>query len=257
MEFKQISFAYQMKGTFIKELSGTIEKNKVTSIIGPNGCGKSTLLSLLARNRNIDAGSITLSGKELSEYKAKEIAKKIAMVYQNNQTSEDVTVEDLIRFGRVPHKSLWQKDSTEDEKIVEWAIQCTNLQSYKYIYLNELSGGQRQRVWIAMALAQKTDILFLDEPTTYLDIYHQIELLQLVRKLNEEYQITIVMVLHDINQALRYSDYVILMKDGKIIASGEPSEVITEKNIKEIYQVDIMLNTEKETGGSYIIPLGI
>ena len=257
MEFHDISFSYQTKEPFIKKLSGIIPKQQITSIIGPNGSGKSTLLSLLARNQRIQTGNINLHNKDLYSYKAKELAKEIAVVYQSNQTTDDMKVEDLIRFGRLPHKSIWKKDSKEDERAIDWAIQCMHLEAYRSSYLNELSGGQRQRVWIAMSLAQKSDILFLDEPTTYLDIYHQIELLQLISTLNETYGITIVMVLHDINQAYRYSDQVILMKNGSIVCNGSPSEVITAKNIKEIYQVDIFVNQQKDNGGSYIVPLGI
>lgn len=257
MEFRDLTFSYQAKEPFIKKISGSIRKGKITSIIGPNGSGKSTLLSLLARNQKVDSGSILLHNKDLYSYQAKELAKELAIVYQSNQTTDDMKVEDLIRFGRLPHKSIWKKNSKEDEEAIDWAIQCMQLEEYRTSFLNELSGGQRQRVWIAMSLAQKSDVLFLDEPITYLDIYHQIELLQLIQRLNETHSITIIMVLHDINQAYRYSNQVILMKDGDIVMSGTPNEVITARNIKEIYAVNIAVNQQEENGDAYIVPLGI
>lgn len=257
MEFRDLTFSYQAKEPFIKKISGIIPKGKITSIIGPNGSGKSTLLSLLVRNQEMESGSILLHTKDLYSYNAKQLAKEIAIVYQSNQTTDDMRVEDLIRFGRLPHKSIWKKDSKEDEEAIDWAIKCMQLEKYRASFLDELSGGQRQRVWIAMSLAQKSDVLFLDEPTTYLDIYHQIELLQLISRLNETYNITIIMVLHDINQAYRYSDQVILMKDGEIVMNGSPNKVITAATIKEIYAVNIAVNQQEESGDSYIVPLGI
>ncbi|KAB7665627.1 ABC transporter ATP-binding protein [Bacillus sp. B1-b2] len=257
MEFRDLTFSYQAKEPFIKKISGIIPKGKITSIIGPNGSGKSTLLSLLVRNQEMESGSILLHNKDLYSYNAKQLAKEIAIVYQSNQTTDDMRVEDLIRFGRLPHKSIWKKDSKEDEEAIDWAIKCMQLEKYRASFLDELSGGQRQRVWIAMSLAQKSDVLFLDEPTTYLDIYHQIELLQLISRLNETYNITIIMVLHDINQAYRYSDQVILMKDGEIVMNGSPNKVITAATIKEIYAVNIAVNQQEESGDSYIVPLGI
>jgi len=255
MEFKELSFSYDDKA-FIEDLEGKIEHNKITTIIGPNGCGKSTLLSLLARGQKHSAGSITLDGKDIYSYKHKDFARKIAMVNQTNHISEDMTVEELIQFGRIPYKKIWKQENDDDKDAIEWALECTNLQNYKDIPVSALSGGQRQRVWIALALAQKTEILFLDEPTTYLDIYHQLELLSLIRELNQVHGITIVMVLHDMNQALRYSDMVIVMKSGAIKAYGPPKQVITQEKIKEIYDVHIAVNEDDKTG-LYIVPLSI
>ncbi|MED3962518.1 ABC transporter ATP-binding protein [Niallia taxi] len=255
MEFKELSFSYDDKA-FMESLEGKIEHNKITTIIGPNGCGKSTLLSLLARGQKHSTGSITLDGKDIYSYKHKDFARKIAMVNQTNHISEDMTVEELIQFGRIPYKKIWKQENDDDKDAIEWALECTNLQNYKDIPVSALSGGQRQRVWIALALAQKTEILFLDEPTTYLDIYHQLELLSLIRELNQVHGITIVMVLHDMNQALRYSDMVIVMKSGAIKAYGPPKQVITQEKIKEIYDVHIAVNEDDKTG-LYIVPLSI
>ncbi len=256
MEFKGLSFSYDQGRAFMEELEGRIEKHKITTIIGPNGCGKSTLLSLLARGQKQTAGAITLDGKDIHSYKAKDFARKIAMVNQTNHISEDMTVQELIQFGRIPYKKIWKQDNEEDTDAIEWALACTKLQDFKDTPVSVLSGGQRQRVWIALALAQKTEILFLDEPTTYLDIYHQLELLSLIKELNTVHGITIVMVLHDMNQALRYSDLVIVMKDGAIKAYGRPEQVITQEKIKEIYDVHIVVNEDDETG-LYIVPLSI
>lgn len=255
MEFKELSFSYDDKA-FMESLEGKIEHNKITTIIGPNGCGKSTLLSLLARGQKHSAGSITFDGKDIYSYKHKDFARKIAMVNQTNHISEDMTVEELIQFGRIPYKKIWKQENDDDKDAIEWALKCTNLQNYKDTPVSALSGGQRQRVWIALALAQKTEILFLDEPTTYLDIYHQLELLSLIRELNQVHGITIVMVLHDMNQALRYSDMVIVMKSGAIKAYGPPKQVITQEKIKEIYDVHIAVNEDDKTG-LYIVPLSI
>ena len=186
----------------------------------------------------------------------KEFAKKLAIVYQQNDIPSDLTVEKLVMYGRMPHTSMFKRSTTEDEEAVTWALTCTNLITKRHHELSALSGGERQRVWIAMALAQKTEMLCLDEPTTYLDIYYQLELLELVKQLNEQYALTIVMVLHDINQALRYSDHIILMKAGQIIAEGAPREVITKEVIKDVYGVNSVFHEDEELG-LYMMPLSI
>lgn len=173
---------------------------------------------------------------------------KLAIVYQQNDVPKDLTVEKLVSFGRLPHHSMLKRNHEEDVKAIEWALACTNLLEKRENDLGALSGGERQRVWIAMALAQQSEILCLDEPTTYLDIYYQIELLELVKALNEEYGLTIVMVHHDINQAIRYSDQIILMKAGQIIAEGAPRSVITREVIKDVYGVEAIFNEDKQFG---------
>ena len=202
---KNIDFSYSKDKTFIKNLNIDIPKGKVTTILGPNGSGKSTLLSILSCFNKPQKGDIYLDDIKLNKLKYKEIAKHIACVHQHNSAPEDIDVETLVSYGRSPYK----KNST-------------NLSEIRHKKVMDLSGGQRQRAFIAMSLAQNTEVLLLDEPTTYLDIYHQIEILEVVKKLNEEHNITIVMVLHDINQAIKYSHNIVIMKNGAIVNEGSP-----------------------------------
>lgn len=250
---ENISFSYVRDKAFIENLNINIPNGKITTILGPNGSGKSTLLSILSTYNKPSKGDVFIGDKNLKTLKTKEIAKLIATVHQHNESPEDLDVKTLISYGRVPHHKHGSNKKDEDEKIINWAISSTNLDDIKDKKVMSLSGGQRQRAFIAMALAQKTDILLLDEPTTYLDIFHQIEVLDLVKKLNEEYKMTIVMVLHDINQAIKYSDNIVIMKNGKIIEEGTPKSVINEKSIKTVYNVEgIICNVDKEE--MYFVP---
>ncbi|AKR37578.1 MULTISPECIES: ABC transporter ATP-binding protein [Bacillus] len=256
MEIKNVTFSYDNVTNRLKSVSSEIEIGKITTIIGPNGCGKSTLLSVMSRNHAPSSGEVILDGKAISEYKPKEFARKLAVVHQQNEAPADITVEKLISFGRMPYKNIFSPQTDEDREAIERALVCTNLQSKRDKPIYALSGGERQRVWIAMTLAQNTPMLFLDEPTTYLDIYYQLEILELVKELNEVYGLTIVMVLHDINQAIRYSDHIIVMKDGEIITKGNPNDVITEEMVKAIYGVDVIVKQDEDTG-LYMVPMGI
>ncbi len=256
MEMHDIIVSHDNTRNHLDGVSTRIRKGKITTIIGPNGCGKSTLLSVMSRNNMPKSGNVSLENKDLVHYKQKEFAKKLAIVYQQNEVPKDLTIEKLVSFGRLPHNTMLKRNHEEDEKAIDWALACTNLLEKRKNDLEALSGGERQRVWIAMALAQQSEILCLDEPTTYLDIYYQMELLELVKSLNEEHGLTIVMVLHDINQAIRYSDHIILMKAGQIIAEGAPRDVITKEVIKEVYGVEAIFN-EDEQLGLYMVPLGI
>jgi len=256
MEISNIVMSYDGVSNQLDGVTSSLEKGKITTIIGPNGCGKSTLLSIISRNHTASHGKVRLENKDILEYKAKEFARKIAIVYQTNITPHQLTVEKLVSYGRLPHQNLLSRTVEEDQAAIDWAIDCTNLHSIRDRHLEQLSGGQRQRVWIAMALAQKSEILCLDEPTTYLDIYYQIELLELIKKLNNEYSLTIVMVLHDMNQAIKYSDHIILMKDGKVLTEGVPTDVMTKENIKEVYGVDVLVETNELTG-MYMVPITI
>jgi len=256
MEINQVVVSHDGTKRHLNGVTTAIPKGKITTIIGPNGCGKSTLLSVMSRNNRPLEGQVRLENRDLVEYKPKEFAKKFAIVYQQNDIPQDLTVEKLVMFGRMPYSSLLKKKTQEDEEAVTWALSCTNLLDKRENDLSALSGGERQRVWIAMALAQKSEMLCLDEPTTYLDIYYQLELLELVKELNDKHHLTIVMVLHDINQAIRYSDHVILMKNGQIVAEGLPREVITKEVIKDVYGVNAVFH-EDEQLGLYMMPLSI
>jgi len=256
MEIKNVTFSYDNVTNRLKSVSSEIEIGKITTIIGPNGCGKSTLLSVMSSNHTPSSGEVILDGKAISEYKPKEFARKLAVVHQQNEAPADITVEKLISFGRMPYKNIFSPQTDEDREAIERALVCTNLQSKRDKPIYALSGGERQRVWIAMTLAQNTPMLFLDEPTTYLDIYYQLEILELVKELNEVHGLTIVMVLHDINQAIRYSDHIIVMKDGEIITKGNPNDVITEEMVKAIYGVDVIVKQDEDTG-LYMVPMGI
>jgi iron complex transport system ATP-binding protein len=250
MEVRDLYFAYG-KNKVLKGVSLKIEEGKITTIMGANGCGKSTLFYLMTRNLMPRKGNIFLYGKNILNLGLKDFAKKVSIVHQYNTSSEDITVERLVAFGRTPYMRLMQGKSEEDERLIEWAMDVTNVAKYRNREVARLSGGQRQRVWIAMALAQNTKILFLDEPTTYLDIRYQIEILELVKRLNREFGITIVMVLHDINQAIHYSDEIIGLKDGMVAVCGSPDEVIDEDSIERMFEID--LNVTNINGQKYVL----
>ena len=250
MEVRDLSFAYG-KNSVLRGVSVKIEEGKITTIMGANGCGKSTLFSLMTKNLYPKKGNIFLRGKNIQNLNLKEFARQVSIVQQYNTASDDITVERLVSFGRTPHRKMMQSRTKEDERLTEWAMEVTGILAYRDREVARLSGGQRQRVWIAMALAQNTKILFLDEPTTYLDIRYQIEILELVKKLNREYGITIVMVLHDINQAIAFSDRVVGLKDGHVTVDGVPEEVINPDSIQELY--GIRLEVTKVEGQIFVL----
>lgn len=221
----------------LDELSVKIPEQKITTIIGPNGCGKSTLLKAISRLLRAQRGAIFLDGRAIQKLNTKEIARKMAILPQTAQAPAGLTVFELVSYGRFPHQKGFRTIKKEDLHYIEWAIDVTGLSSFRDRPIEALSGGQRQRVWIAMALAQNTEILILDEPTTYLDMAHQLDILQLLEKLNKEEGKTIVMVLHDLNHASRFSDYLIAMKDGRIIAEGDPFTVMTPENLQAVFSI--------------------
>ncbi|HBG5342772.1 TPA: ABC transporter ATP-binding protein [Clostridioides difficile] len=233
---KNIKIGYEDK-IIIDNLSVSIKKSEIVSILGPNGSGKSTLLKSLSRILKIKQGDIYIGKKNMKVMSNKEISRQVALLAQHNVSLKDIKVKDLIYYGRIPHKGFFEGKNKNDDEIVTWAMRNTGLESYKDKLVSNLSGGERQRVWLAMALCQKPDILLLDEPTTYLDISHQLELMELVRDINKKFKMTIIMVLHDINQASKYSDRLIIMNNGSIVADGHPNKVISEKIIKEVYKV--------------------
>ena len=239
----KIAFTYDKKKEFIKDLTFNIEKGKITTILGPNGSGKSTVLSLLCGLNKISDGEIIINDKNINNMKYRDIAKEIATVHQQNTVPDDITVKELIAYGRMPHKKYFQKNVKEDEEIVQWAIERTGLAKLQHKEVMSMSGGERQR----------SKILFLDEPTTYLDIYHQIELLELIKELKEEDGLTIVMVLHDINQALTYSDNIMVMKNGQLIKIGKASEVISMNLLNDVYNIGGFLSNQKDN--VYFVPM--
>lgn len=249
---ERVSIGYGDK-LIVNQLDVEIPDGKITSIIGPNGCGKSTLLKALSRLIGCKEGQILLDGKDIHTQSTKEIAKKIAILPQSPEVADGLTVGELVSYGRFPHQKGFGRLTEEDKKEIDWALNVTGTYEFRYRAINDLSGGQRQRVWIAMALAQKTDIIFLDEPTTYLDISHQLEILELVQSLNENHGATIIMVLHDINQAIRFSDHLIAMKAGDIIAQGETEAVLTKDILERVFNIDAELSKDPRTGRTMLV----
>ncbi|MEG1413021.1 MAG: ABC transporter ATP-binding protein [Acidaminococcaceae bacterium] len=223
----------------LKDLDVTLPQGKITSIIGPNGCGKSTLLKALARIVPCTKGRVTYGEQDIKVFSHKEFARQLAILTQAPQSPADLTVEDLVALGRFPYRSWWSKQSSEDDANIEWAMVQTGAKPMCRRLLSTLSGGERQRAWIAMALAQRPQVLLLDEPTTYLDISYQLEVMQLVAKLNQELGLTVVMVLHDINHAVQYSDNIVVMKKGEIVQVGEPQKIITAELLREVFRVKV------------------
>ncbi|MDW4287105.1 ABC transporter ATP-binding protein [Staphylococcus saprophyticus] len=249
---EQVTIGYG-DNAIVNNLDVHIPDGKITSIIGPNGCGKSTLLKALSRLLPVKNGEIKLDGENIHSHSTKEIAKKIAILPQSPEVADGLTVGELVSYGRFPHQKGFGRLSAEDKKEIDWAMRVTGTYDFKLRSINDLSGGQRQRVWIAMALAQRTDIIFLDEPTTYLDISHQLEILELITQLNKEQGCTIIMVLHDINQAVRFSDHLITMKNGDIIATGETEEVLTKDILEKVFNIDVEISTDPRTGKPMLV----
>ena len=232
-----LTIAYNKK-IIINNLEIVIPERKITSIIGPNGCGKSTLLKAVGRILKPERGSVYLDGIDIYTLNTKEVAKKMSILPQSPKAPSGITVGELVSYGRFPHQHGLKKLTVEDKKIIQWAMDITKLSEYEVTLVDNLSGGQRQRVWISMALAQQTDIILLDEPTTYLDLAYQLEILELLYRLNKEQGCTIAMVLHDLNLASRFSDYIIAMRSGKIIEYGTPDEVICEDVLKKTFNIN-------------------
>ena len=237
IETKNINISYG-NVDIVENLNLEIPKGKITTIIGANGCGKSTILKTIARILTAKSGDIYINSKNIKKQSTKEIAKNMAVLPQSPQAPNGLTVEELIAYGRFPHKSGFRSDKKEDKKIVDWALKATGIYEFKNRKIEDLSGGQRQRAWIAMALAQKTDILLLDEPTTYLDLAHQLEVLEVLDELNKKYNTTIVMVIHELNNAARFAHHMIGIKKGKICCEGTPKEVMTKENLRELFNID-------------------
>lgn len=242
--------------TILENITLAIPANQISIIIGANGCGKSTLLKTMARLIKPLQGQVLLDSQSIHDIAPKQLAKTVGLLPQSPIVPEGITVADLVGRGRFPHQTLFKGWSTKDYEAVAEALEMMNITEFADRNIDELSGGQCQRVWIAMALAQQTDILFLDEPTTYLDITYQVEILDLLTDLNQKYGTTIVMVLHDINLSARYADYLFAVKEGQLIAEGAPKDIVTSALIKDIFSLDCQVIADPVSQTPLIIPIG-
>ncbi|UVI37533.1 ABC transporter ATP-binding protein [Brevibacterium spongiae] len=249
---RHLDLAYDHR-QIVTDLDVEIPDGKFSIIVGPNACGKSTLLRALARLLSPAKGSVLLDGHNIAQMKTKKIAQRLGLLPQSSIAPEGISVAELVSRGRHPHQSFLRQWTDVDEKAVLSALRATNTESLSSRLVDELSGGQRQRVWVAMVLAQETSLLLLDEPTTFLDVAFQIELLDLFAQLNNEYGHTLVAVLHDLNQACRYADEIIAMKDGAIVAQGPPEQIITAELVDEVFGIGCRVIDDPVTGAPMIV----
>ncbi len=256
MTAKKLSGGYSGIPVF-QDLDLEIPSGKITTLIGSNGSGKSTILKTMSRVLTPSGGAVYLEGKPIHSMPTKQVAQMLALLPQGAETPSGITVEDLVEYGRFPYRGRFLGITEKDSEIIRWALSCTNMTELAEREMDQLSGGQRQRGWIAMALAQKTGILLLDEPTTYLDISHQLEILQLLRKLNKEQGVTIAMVLHDLNHAVMFSDYLVAIKDGKKHSCGSPEDVITPQILREVFDVEAEVIIHPVLGVPVCLPYGV
>ena len=242
--------------TVVDHLDLAIPSGRTTVLVGANACGKSTTLRALARLLRPEGGEVLLDGAAIHRRPAREVARTLGLLPQSPAAPAGIAVADLVAYGRSPHQPWWRRWSAEDDDAVAEALELTGTSALADRPVDELSGGQRQRVWIAMALAQQTDLLLLDEPTTYLDLAHQIEVLDLLRDLNRARGTTVVMVLHDLHHAARYADHLVAMRDGAITAAGPPAEVVTEQLVAEVFGLRSMVVADPVTGTPLVLPVG-
>lgn len=252
----RVSLQYNGR-TIIGGLDWQIDAGSICSIIGPNGCGKSTLLKAIARQLKPEQGSVVLEGRPLAGFAPRELARHLAMLPQSRDKVPDMTVRRLVGYGRFPHKPVWAPMRREDEEVVDWALSATGTEPFAGRKLSALSGGERQRVWIAMALAQQPRVLLLDEPTTYLDVSHQLEIMELVSDINRLHGVTIVMVLHDINHAAAFSDEIAVMRKGALYAHGKPEDTITEATLADVFGVKARIERDPGSGRPVCLITGL
>lgn len=255
LHVKDLSVGYGER-TVLDTLNVDIKRGAVTSIVGPNGCGKSTLLRTMSRLLNPAKGEIVLDGKSIHDIPTRKLATQLGLLPQTPIAPDGIVVADLVGRGRTPHQGILGRWSQQDYDIVAEALETTGISDLAERSIDELSGGQRQRVWIAMALAQRTETLLLDEPTTYLDVKHQLDVLDLLTELNRDRGTTIVMVLHDLNLAARYSDELVAVSGGKVFAHGHPREVITKENVKSVFGIDSVIITDPVSDQPAVMPIG-
>ncbi|MFE1912108.1 ABC transporter ATP-binding protein [Streptomyces anandii] len=248
-----VTLAYDRR-VIAERLSVEIPDHSFTVIVGPNACGKSTLLRALSRMLKPTGGRVLLDGQVIQSLPAKKVARTLGLLPQSSIAPDGITVGDLVGRGRYPHQGILRQWSAEDERVVRESMERTGVDRLAGRYVDELSGGQRQRVWIAMALAQQTPLLLLDEPTTYLDIQHQIDVLDLCAELHEEQGRTLVAVLHDLNHAARYATHLIALRDGQVVAHGAPDEVVTAELVEEVFGLRCRVIEDPETGTPLVVP---
>lgn len=246
-----ISYGERM---IVEDLNISIPQGKITALVGANGSGKSTVLKTMARILQPKSGTVLLNGKSIHKQSTREVAKQLAILPQNPTAPDGLTVYELVSYGRFPHQKGFGSLKAEDRKVIEWAIEATGMSEFADRTLEQLSGGQRQRAWIAMALAQETQILFLDEPTTFLDMAHQLEVLQLLEQLNAESGCTIVMVVHDLNHAARYAHHMIAIKNGKAVAEGSPETVVTSTVLRDVFGIEADIFIDPRSGVPLCLP---
>jgi len=251
----ELTLAYD-DASIIHNLRLAIPMGQVTALVGPNGCGKSTLLRGISRLLKPKHGTVILDGQDIWKLPTKELAKRLGILPQSPVAPEGLTVHELVAQGRYPHQSWLQQWSAEDERVTQEALAITHIEDFADRPVDTLSGGQRQRAWIAMTLAQDSEVILLDEPTTFLDLAYQIDVLDLLYELNRQRKKTIVMVVHDLNHACRYADYLVAVKEGQIAAQGIPSEVVTERLVREVFGVECLIIPDPVTATPLVVPAG-
>lgn len=256
LQTAHLDIAYEDR-LIVQDLNIQIPEGKITALVGANGSGKSTILKTMARILQPKTGSVLLNGKSIHKQSTREVAKQLAILPQNPSAPDGLTVYELVSYGRFPYQRGFGSLNAEDRRVIEWAINVTGMMEFSDRPIEQLSGGQRQRAWIAMALAQETGILFLDEPTTFLDMAHQLEVLELLEELNAEQQRTIVMVVHDLNHASRYAQHMIAIKSGQAVASGCPADVMTPDVLRDVFGIEADIVTDPRSGVPLCLPFGL
>lgn len=252
---QHLDLGYRRGALVVRDLVLEVGQGEIVTLVGPNGSGKSTILRALARLMKPRDGAVYLDGKAIHTLSTRAVAQALAILPQNPSAPEDLTVRDLVARGRFAHQAWWRATRTNDREAIDWALAVTGLIALQERFLDTLSGGERQRAWIALALAQEPRVLLLDEPTTFLDISHQLDVMTLLQRLNAENDLSIIMVLHDLNQAARFSHRLVALRDGEIRAAGAPGEVFTDAVLREVFNVEGVITTDPHTQTPVFTPL--